>query len=291
VIERISSCAGKRGEEELGAFEGNSRLDGHPAIHFDRISKVFESDNNRVLAIQEASFAVRENEFTSIVGPSGCGKTTLLRMCAGLTFPTSGEVRYRNCIVDQVNNQIGFVTQDSNLYPWMTLQENVEFPLVIRSVPKKQRRERVTEFLERFGLIGFGTSYPKQLSGGMQKRASIIRTLIYDPEVILMDEPFGSLDAQTRLVLQNELQQIWLQTHKTILFITHDLVEAIALSDTVVLMTKRPGKIKDIYPIPLKRPRNVFNIHEDPSFPQLYREIWDRFRSEIVDEDGNGNNR
>ncbi|MBI2882222.1 MAG: ABC transporter ATP-binding protein [Candidatus Tectomicrobia bacterium] len=258
-------------------------MDGRPAIRFDRVTKVFESENNRVLAIQEASFSVRENEFTSIVGPSGCGKTTLLRMCAGLTFPTSGAVRYRDWSVNRVNNRIGYVTQDSNLYPWLTLIENVEFPLAVRGIPKEERRRKAAEFLEMFGLTGFERAYPRQLSGGMQKRASIIRTLIYDPEVVLMDEPFGPLDAQTRLVLQNELQQIWQQTHKTVLFITHDLVEAIALSDTVVLMTKRPGRVKGIFPIPLERPRNVFNIHEDPSFPDLYRGIWDRFRSEVVD--------
>lgn len=253
------------------------------AIEFDHVTKVFETDNNRVLACQDVSFSVQENEFTSIVGPSGCGKTTLLRMAAGLIIPNSGEVRYRSRGVDRINNQIGYVTQDSNLYPWLTLIENIELPLVIRNVPRGERRKKSAEFLEMFGLTGFENSYPKQLSGGMQKRASIIRTLIYDPDVILMDEPFGPLDAQTRLVLQNELQQIWQRTRKAILFITHDLMEAIALSNTVVIMTKRPGEVKGIFSIPLERPRNVFNIHQDPVFPAIYQRIWAHFQSEVVD--------
>lgn len=253
------------------------------AIEFDHVTKVFETDNNRVLACQDVSFSVQENEFTSIVGPSGCGKTTLLRMAAGLIIPNSGEVRYRSRGVDRINNQIGYVTQDSNLYPWLTLIENIELPLVIRNVPRGERRKKSAEFLEMFGLTGFENSYPKQLSGGMQKRASIIRTLIYNPDVILMDEPFGPLDAQTRLVLQNELQQIWQRTRKAILFITHDLMEAIALSNTVVIMTKRPGEVKGIFSIPLERPRNVFNIHQDPVFPEIYQRIWALFQSEVVD--------
>ncbi|MBI3076398.1 MAG: ABC transporter ATP-binding protein [Deltaproteobacteria bacterium] len=251
-------------------------------ISFDKVQKSFFSKNRLVKALAEIDLQIQPNTFTTIIGPSGCGKTTLLRMCAGLSPPSAGRVIYKGQEVQRINTDVGFVTQDSNLYPWLTMIENIEFPLVVRGTPKAQRHDRAMEFIKMVGLEGFENHYPFELSGGMQKRASIIRTLIYGPDVILMDEPFGPLDAQTRMLLQNQLLDIWSRDKKTILFITHDLVEAIALSDVVVLLSRRPGRIKEIFSITLGRPRNVFEIHQEPGFADLYHKIWSYFKDEIM---------
>ena len=180
-----------------------------------------------------------------------------------------------------MNTEVGFVTQDSNLFPWLTAFGNVEFPLTIRGVPVAERKEKVLHWLRLVGLEGFEYHYPSQLSGGMQKRVSIVRTLIYEPAVVLLDEPFGALDAQTRMGLHHELLQLWQQKKSTMLFITHDLVEAITLSDQIVIMTRRPGRVKEIYDVPLARPRNVFEIYLEPGFDAAYATLWKHFKSEI----------
>jgi len=250
-------------------------------IRYESVGKSFWTHGKQVVALDNVSLTVQRNEFTSVVGPSGCGKTTLLRLCSGLEPTTSGLTLYRGMPVAGINSDVGYITQDSNLYPWMTVRENVEFPLELRDVPPDQRRERSDAYLRMVGLQGFEDHYPYQLSGGMQKRASIVRTMIYDPEVILMDEPFGALDAQTRMVLQADLLHIWSQRQKTILFITHDLVEAIALSDNVVVMSARPGTIKQVFEVPLSRPRDVFQIHSQPGFAETYSQIWEYFQPEV----------
>lgn len=250
-------------------------------IKFEGVSKTFFTKGKEVRAFVDINLEISRNEFTTIIGPSGCGKTTLLKLCAGLLYPSSGRVMYKGHPVSSINTDVGFVTQDSNLFPWLTLMENIEFPLVIRGVPKGERQKKAEEYLATFGLEGFESHYPHELSGGMQKRGSIIRTMIYGPDVILMDEPFGPLDAQTRLILQQELSYVCSKERKTILFVTHDLVEAIALSDTVVLLSPRPATIKEILPITLSRPRNVFQIHIQEGFADIYQKIWDHF-GEVV---------
>jgi len=257
--------------------EDNSR----PVIEFSNVCKTFLTKGREVEAFANVTLAIKRNEFTTIIGPSGCGKTTLLRLCAGLIYPSSGQVLYKGRAVSAINTEVGFVTQDSNLFPWLTLMENVEFPLVIRGVPKNERRKRAEEFLAVYGLEGFESHYPHELSGGMQKRASIIRTMIYGPDVILMDEPFGPLDAQTRLNLQQELSNIWSKEKKTIVFVTHDLVEAISLSDAVVLLSPRPATIREIFPIILSRPRNIYQIHIQAGFADIYQKIWEQFGDEF----------
>jgi len=253
-----------------------------PVIEYEHITKQFWSQGSEVTALQNVSLTVGENEFTSIVGPSGCGKTTLLRLAAGLEDPTAGQTVFRGVPIDGINTRAGYVTQDSNLYPWMTLRQNVEFPLEIQGVRAGERRDRADEFIRMVGLEGFENHWPYQLSGGMQKRGSIIRTMVYEPSVVLMDEPFGPLDAQTRMVLQHDLLRIWGEKRQTILFITHDLTEAIAMSDKVVVMSARPGTIKAVYDIPISRPRDVFQIHNQAGFTEVYGEIWQTFRSEVV---------
>jgi NitT/TauT family transport system ATP-binding protein len=253
----------------------------NPVIDLINITKTYRSKGKSVLALKDVTLPVEHGSFTTIVGPSGCGKSTLLKIIAGISLPYVGRLRFKGKDVTTINTDVGFITQDSNLFPWLTLIENVELALKIRGVSKEQRAQTARKFIDTMQLTGFETHYPFELSGGMQKRGSIIRTLIYDPDVILMDEPFGPLDAQTRLILQDELLRIWDANKKTILFVTHDLTEAIALSDKVVLFTGRPGTVKRIFDVPLPRPRNVFEIHNERGFNDLYHEIWDHFKMEI----------
>jgi NitT/TauT family transport system ATP-binding protein len=234
------------------------------------------------LALEDVSLRVPRGEFWSIIGPSGCGKSTILNLIAGLSAPTDGTILYDGRAVRGVNTDVGYVTQDDNLLPWRTLQANVELALELRGVPAARRAERSRELIARVGLAGFERHYPAELSGGMRKRASIIRTLIYEAPVILMDEPFGPLDAQTRLVLQDDLLRLWERSRQTILFVTHDLVEAIALSDKVVVMSAGPGRIKHVYEVGIPRPRDVFHIHQAPGFSLIYDRLWADISGEIA---------
>jgi len=258
----------------------------NPAIRLGEVSKTYVTGQSRVSALENVSLEIPADAFVSLIGPSGCGKSTILKLLAGLSRPSIETIEFRGKPIQSVNTQIGYVTQDHNLFPWLTLRENVEFPLLARGVDLEERKRRAAELIHTVGLFGFENSYPSELSGGMQKRGSIIRTLIYDPDVILMDEPFGPLDAQTRLVMQQELLNLWASKRKTILFVTHDLTEAITLSDQVIVMTRRPGRIKGVFEIPLARPRDVFSIQENADFHELYRRIWHAFRDEIRSQVG-----
>ena len=253
-----------------------------PILSLRDVSRDFVTRGRVVQATAGVRLDVGAGEFLTIVGPSGCGKSTLLNIVSGLLPPSSGAVLYKGAPVRGVNPEIGYVTQADNLYPWRTLQENVEFPLEVRGVPRVERRRRAAAFIERVGLGGFEDLYPYELSGGMRQRANIIRTLVYDPEVILMDEPLGPLDAQTRLILQDQLLGLWDATRKTIIFITHDLAEAVALADRVVVLTARPGRVKRICPVPLKRPRDLFHLHDDERFRVTYDTLWDDLAEEVV---------
>jgi NitT/TauT family transport system ATP-binding protein len=252
-----------------------------PAIQFADVRVVFTGEQQDVLALDAVSFDVPPGKITTVVGPSGCGKTTLLRLASGLMAASDGAVLYKGTPVLGLNTKVGYVTQDSNLFPWLTTLGNVEFPLAIRGVAPVERREKALHWLRLVGLEGFENHYPSELSGGMQKRVSIVRTLIYEPAVVLLDEPFGALDAQTRMGLHHELLELWREKKSTMLFITHDLVEAITLSDQIVVMTRRPGRVKEIYEVPLVRPRNVFEIYLEPGFEAAYAALWKHFKSEI----------
>jgi len=250
-------------------------------LSISRVGHVFRTKGRRVQALLETDLLINEREFLTIVGPSGCGKSTLMNLIVGLFPASTGEILYRGQRQAGVNRAIGYVTQADNLYPWRTLRKNIEFPLELRGVPARQRRERSQHLIQRVGLAGFEDSYPHELSGGMRQRANIIRTLAYEPEVILMDEPFGPLDAQTRLILQNQLLELWQEERKTIIFITHDLGEAVALADRVVVMSARPGRIKTIAPVPIPRPRDLFEIHTDERFRETYRTLWASLEEEV----------
>jgi NitT/TauT family transport system ATP-binding protein len=256
------------------------------AVRLDAVYKAFVPARRRksagpVLALEDVTFTARPGEFISLVGPSGCGKSTVLNLIAGLVRPSAGQVTYQGAPVEGVNTKVGYITQDDNLLPWRSVARNVEFGLELRGVPKAERRARAREFIELVGLGGFEDHYPHELSGGMRKRAGIVRTLAYDSGVVLMDEPFGPLDAQTRVILQDELLRLWDRQRPAVLFVTHDLVEAITLSDRIITFTGRPGTIKQEYEVGLPRPRDVFHIHELPRFKELYDALWDDIRVEI----------
>ena len=268
----------QRGDAQAFVIHAGKEL---PAIRFTDVRLAFVGQEHEVLALDRVSFDVPPGRVTSVVGPSGCGKTTLLRLAAGLIGASSGTVLCNGASVDGLNTSVGSVTQDSNQFPWLTALGNVEFPLAIRGVARRERRERALHWLRLVGLEGFGNYYPSELSGGMQKRVSIVRTLIYEPTVVLLDEPFGALDAQTRMGLHHELLELWREKKSTMLFITHDLVEAITLSDQIVVMSRRPGRVKEIYDVPLVRPRNVFEIYLEPGFEAAYAALWKHFKSEI----------
>ena len=237
-----------------------------------------------LLALRDISLSVRAGEFVTLLGPSGCGKSTLLHMVAGLIPPTSGHVRYAGREVMGVNTDIGYITQADNLLPWRTLLGNVELAMEFKGFPFGERRRRALEYIEMAGLKGFEDFYPHELSGGMRKRAGIARTLAWDPAAILMDEPFGPLDAQTRTIMQDELLKLWARSQKTTLFVTHDLVESIALSDRIIILSRQPGSIVNTYEVPMSRPRDVFHIHDAPAFSEIHNALWKELKREIFAE-------
>jgi NitT/TauT family transport system ATP-binding protein len=250
-------------------------------LSIEGVGKEYFTRGRKVVALDSIDLDIAEGEFVTIVGPSGCGKSTLLNLIVGLLRSSSGRITFRGEPVDGICTRIGYVTQKDNLLPWRTLSENVEIALEIRGMDGAARKAKARDYIDRVGLCGFEEHYPHELSGGMRQRANIIRTLIYDPELILMDEPFGPLDAQTRIVLQDQLLKLWLASRKTIVFITHDLIEAIALADRVVLMSSRPGRIKLIEQVKIPRPRDVFQIHESPLFQSSYERLWQELRPEV----------
>lgn len=225
-------------------------------------------------AMGPTTLQVRRGEFLVIIGPSGCGKSTLLNMVAGSLRPSSGSVTYAGVPVDGANRDVGYITQKNYCLPWRTVEANVRLPLEFRNTPPAELKERVTRAIAQVGLSGFEKAYPRQLSGGMLQRVMIARTLAYEPHTYLMDEPFGSLDAQLRLKMHAELLKLWEQTGSTIIFVTHDLQEAITLADRVVVMSKRPGKPKLIVDIDLPRPRDVIDVQSNPAFGAYFKQLW-----------------
>jgi NitT/TauT family transport system ATP-binding protein len=253
-----------------------------PALCFASIVHGYaQAGGGRTDVIDDVSFDVPDGAFVAVLGPSGCGKSTLLQMAAGLLRPSRGTVMQRGVALRDVNRAVGFVPQQAQLLPWKTLYENVAFPLVLRGVAPAERARRVAAAIASVGLDGFEAHYPYQLSGGMQKRASIARTLVYEPDVILMDEPFAALDAQTRMQLQDEMQALVSGSGATVLFITHDVTEAVLLADRVVVLSNRPARVLADIPIELPRPRNVFEPHTVPGFAAAYDSVWRHVRREI----------
>jgi NitT/TauT family transport system ATP-binding protein len=246
-------------------------------IVVSEISKRYTTENGQVLALDNINFTVEHGSFVSLLGPSGCGKTTLLRILGGLLRPSQGQIMigssslYNSSGPDkQIMKDIGFVFQDPNLLPWRSIERNVLLPLELQKGDKNGRKERAHKMLEMVGLDTklFAKAYPRQLSGGMRQRVAIARALVFDPLILLMDEPFGALDAMTRETMNLELQRIWQESGKTVILVTHSLQEAVFLSDTVVVLSSRPGRIRDIVKIDLPRPRTP-QMLEDIKFSQL----------------------
>ncbi len=236
---------------------------------------------NPVTALDGISLDVAENEFAVIVGPSGCGKSSLLRLVAGLNKQTSGRIDLDGQAVTRPGKDRGMVFQSYTLFPWLTVQKNVEFGLELAGRPAAERTAIARRFIGEVGLEGFEQAYPKQLSGGMMQRVALARALANDPEILLMDEPFGALDSQTRSLMQELLLEIWENAKKTVLFITHDIDEAILLGDRVYVMTARPGRIKEMIEIDIPRPRSV-DLLTSPAFIALKRRIMGLIHDEAV---------
>jgi NitT/TauT family transport system ATP-binding protein len=256
--------------------------DGGAKLRVRNVSVVFRSRRGgEVLAIDRLSLDVAPREIVSIVGPSGCGKSTLLRLIAGLVHPTSGEIWLDGREVTEPGADRGMVFQSYTLFPWLSVQGNVEFGPRLRGVPEAERRETARRFIQMVGLAGFEHAYPKELSGGMMQRVAIARALANDPEVLLMDEPFGALDAQTRAFMGELLLDIWQKTPKTILFVTHDIDEALFLGDRVFVMTARPGRFREVVALTLPRPRTL-EITTSEEFVGAKRRVLGMIREETA---------
>jgi NitT/TauT family transport system ATP-binding protein len=234
-------------------------------------------------AVERASLNVADGEFVSIVGPTGCGKSTLLNVTAGLFPPSTGRVDIFGQDLDGLNRQSGYLFQSDALFPWKTALENVAIGLETAGTPRDEARRRAQDWLARVGLASFGPRYPHMLSGGQRKRVGLAQVLIRDPKILLMDEPFGPLDAQTRQIMGNLLLDLWSADRKAVLFVTHDLEEAIALSDRVVIMSAGPAaRIIGDWRVALARPRDIAEVKLDPAFHRLHRDIWQTLKAEVM---------
>lgn len=249
-------------------------------IHVQNLRKVFkgrDATDTGVLALDNLNLEIRDNEFVTVIGPSGCGKTTLLRIVAGLEQFDAGQVLIDGEMVMGPGPDRAVVFQSFALLPWANVLDNVTFGAEMRGLPKEQREKAARELIQTVGLSGFERRYPRQLSGGMQQRVGLARALAVNPRILLMDEPFGSLDEQTRRLLQEELIRVWERDRKTVLFITHSMEEAVLLADRVILMTPRPGRIKEIIDVPLPRPRGP-ETERSPMFVEIKEHLWANLR-------------
>ncbi len=254
------------------------------ALRFEAVGCTFPARNKNAAytAVQDVSLDVGDGEFVSVVGPTGCGKSTLLNVAAGLLASSSGSVSVFGKRLRGLNSHAGYLFQSEALMPWRTALQNVTAGLEFRGVPRFEANERGMQWLKRVGLSAHGQKYPHELSGGMRKRVALAQTLILDPKILLMDEPFSALDVQTRSLMENELLGLWAQDRKSVVFVTHDLEEAIALSDRVVVLSAGPGsRLIGDYAIDLPRPRDVAEIRLTPRFVELHRLIWQALRDEV----------
>jgi ABC-type nitrate/sulfonate/bicarbonate transport system ATPase subunit len=249
-------------------------------LELRNVSMVYSQRGKPFAAVRDVSLQVEAGQFISIVGASGCGKTTLLRIVDGLITPTRGQVWVDGQAVNRPGPDRGFVFQQDALFPWRTLLDNVIFGLEIQGRSRKESRERAAGLLSLVALDGFEHHFPHELSGGMRQRANLARALTIDPDVLLMDEPFASLDAQTREIMQSELLRIWRSNRKTVLFVTHQIDEAVYLADRVVVMTSRPGQVKAVLDIDIPRPRDL-SVKRTPAFLELVDEIWKMIEEEV----------
>lgn len=254
-----------------------------PAVELKSVTVSYTGRDRDYTAVAGVELSVAPGKFVSVVGPTGCGKSTLLHAVAGLRAPTAGQVLVGGQELTGLNRQAGYLFQQDGLLPWRTVVDNVAFGLELAGVGKKERTARAREWVARVGLTGFEKAYPHQLSGGMRRRTALAQIWIGDPQLLLMDEPFGALDAQTRQVMAGELLSLWTGSGKTVLFVTHDLDEAISLSDEIVLLSAGPASdIVGRYEVGLDRPRDLLDIRTSPEFTEIYNAIWADLRNEVM---------
>lgn len=286
IIDDTQDLMERPSEATPGAKALSAKHSDAPALEFDDVSCRFISRTGTrepYTAVSSTRLQIQRGEFVSIIGPTGCGKSTLLNLAAGLTLPSSGTVNVYGQPLKGLNNRTGYMFQADSLMPWASALDNICAGLLFRGVPKEAAEAQANEWLERVGLAGHGHRYPHQMSGGMRKRVSLAQMLILDPPILLMDEPFSALDVQTRQLMENELLELWSANRKSVMFVTHDLEEAISLSDRVILLSAGPGThpIAD-FTIALDRPRDVAEIRHTPEFTRLHKAIWDELREEVL---------
>ena len=253
------------------------------AIELRDVTKRFPTPTGKAYtAIRDFNLAVAPGEFVAVVGPTGCGKSTTLGLISGLERPSEGSVQVMGKPVQGIDPRIGYVFQADAVFPWKSVLSNVATGPLFRGQRTAEALERARDWIARVGLSGFENHYPHQLSGGMRKRVALAQTLINEPQILLMDEPFSALDVQTRTMMEDELLQMWASISASVVFVTHDLEEAISLADRVCVLTAGPGTVKGIYTIDLPRPRKVAEIRFEPRFVQLYHEIWEDLREEVI---------
>ncbi|MCU7822538.1 MULTISPECIES: ABC transporter ATP-binding protein [unclassified Kitasatospora] len=253
-----------------------------PAIELTGATKRFRTPSGTLhTAVRDLDLTVAPGEFVAVVGPTGCGKSTTLTLVSGLEEPTEGEVKVYGEHVDGINPNVGFVFQQDAVFPWRTVLSNVTAGPRFRGVGADEAREKARDWLARVGLAAFEDRYPHQLSGGMRKRVALAQTFVNDPKILLMDEPFSALDVQTRALMSDQLLELWAGTGSSVVFVTHDLDEAIALADRVVVMTAGPATVKEVFTVDLPRPRTVEAVRLEPRFVELYREIWASLGEEV----------
>ena len=253
-----------------------------PLIELTGATKRFPSGSGSVhTAVRDLTMTVQPGEFVAVVGPTGCGKSTTLSLVSGLQPPSAGRVRVNGEDVKSIPDGVGYMFQTDAVMPWRSVLENVASGPRFRGVPKAEARAQAVDWIARVGLAGFEKYYPHQLSGGMRKRVALAQTLVTKPKIMLMDEPFSALDVQTRALMQDELLRLWSGSGAAVIFVTHDLDEAIALADKVVVLTTSPATVKDVFEIPLERPRKVEDLRLTEEFRKLYADIWESLRSEV----------
>ncbi|WP_329053114.1 ABC transporter ATP-binding protein [Amycolatopsis sp. NBC_01488] len=253
-----------------------------PLIELTGATKRFPSGSGSVhTAVRDLTMTVQPGEFVAVVGPTGCGKSTTLSLVSGLQPPSAGRVRVNGEDVQSIPDGVGYMFQTDAVMPWRSVLDNVASGPRFRGVPKAEARAQAVDWIARVGLAGFEKYYPHQLSGGMRKRVALAQTLVTKPKIMLMDEPFSALDVQTRALMQDELLRLWSGSGAAVIFVTHDLDEAIALADKVVVLTSSPATVKDVFEIPLERPRKVEDLRLTDDFRKLYADIWESLRSEV----------
>lgn len=262
----------------------DSQSRGLQRIEVKGLSKSFRLAGTAIEAVRGVSFDVRRGEFVALLGPSGSGKSTVLNMIATLLRPSSGEILIDGSpvVAGKATPNVGYVFQRDTLFPWRTVADNIGYGLQLAGVPERERKDRIATCVLQAGLKGFENAYPSALSGGMRQRAALMRTLVVEPQILLMDEPFGALDTHTKIDMHEVLLRIWEREQQTVLFVTHDLGEALTLADRIILFSARPGRIKDMFDVDFPRPRDAVKVRETPRYAELFQHIWHSLGEEFV---------